>query len=169
MSEQSTHNTPASTNLHDTGFAPARVAEPTPEFGAQVGETPEAVRAYAEKTLAQLRDSYAKAHQTMEDATAAMEASLDKASKGTAEFNSKVMELAERNMNAGFEFARRLAGAQTQTEAMELQAGFMREQLDALKTQADEIQQLSTRIATDASQPLQQQMTRTVERFSSSA
>ena len=72
----------------------------------------------------------------------------------------------ERNLGAGFEFARKLASARTQTEAMELQSGYVREQFDALKAQSEEIQQLSTRIATEASQPLQQQVTRTVTRFS---
>jgi len=168
MSEQWT-STPASTNMHDSGFAPAQVAEPVPNYADQAAATPEAVRAYADKTIAQLRESYAQARQAMEDATAAMEASIDKASKGTAEFNTKVIEMTERNMSAGFEFARKLASARTQAEAMEVQAGFMREQLDVLKAQSEEIQQLSSRIATDASQPLQQQVTRTVSRFSSSA
>jgi len=169
MSEQWTSNTPASTNLNESGFAPAEVAEPAPNFGQQAGETPEAFRAYAEKTIAQLRESYKQTRQAMEDTTVAMEASLEQANRGTAEFNSKVMELAERNMKAGFDFARKLASAQTQTEVMELQAGFMREQLDTLKAQAEEMQQLGTRIASDASQPIQQQMTRTVSRFASSA
>ncbi|RIA55441.1 phasin family protein [Dichotomicrobium thermohalophilum] len=167
MSEQWT-NTPAP-GAQDTGFSPAQVAAPTPNFSAEVGETPEAIRAYAEKTLAQLRESYTQARQAMEDATAAMEASLDQATKGSTELNNKVMELTQRNLNAGFEFARKLASVRTQTEAMELQAGFMREQMNAIKTQAEEIQQLSARIATDASQPFQQQVTRTVSRFASSA
>lgn len=153
----------------DTGFAPAQVAAPTPNFGAEVGETPEAIRAHAEKTIIQLRESWSQARQAMEDATAAMEASIDQASKGSAELNSKVMEMAQRNMSAGFELARKLANARTHTEAMELQAGFMHEQLDAMKSQAEEIQKLSARIATDASQPLQQQVTRTVGRFATSA
>jgi phasin len=167
MSEQWT-NTPES-GTPDSGFTPAQVSAPTPNFGVEAGETPEAIRAYAEKTIAQLRDSYAQTRQAMEDATAAMEASLDQASKGSSELNAKVMEMAQRNMSAGFEFARKLASARTQTEAMELQAGFMREQFEAMKTQSEEIQQLSARIATDASQPLQQQVTRTVGRFASSA
>ncbi len=165
MSEQWT-NAPA-TSGHESGFAPAQVAAPTPNFSADVGETPEAIRAYAEKTISQLRESYAQTRQAMEDATAAMEASLDQAAKGSAELNSKVMEMAQRNMNAGFEFARKLASARTQTEAMELQTGFLREQLDAMKVQAEEIQQLSARIATDASQPFQQQVSRTMSRFTS--
>jgi phasin len=167
MSEQWT-NTPAPAG-QDTGFSPAQVAAPTPNFSADMGEAPEAVRAYAEKTIGQLRESYTQARHAMEDATAAMEASLDQATKGSSELNNKVMELAQRNVNAGFEFARKLASAQSQTEAMELQTGFMREQLNTMKAQAEEIQQLSARIATDASQPLQQQVTRAVSRFASTA
>jgi len=157
------------TGTQDAGYTPVPVSAPTPNFSEQAGEAPEAVRAYAEKSIVQLRDSYAQARQAMEDATTAMETSLDQASKGAAEFNSKVIEMAQRNVNAGFEFARKLASARTQTEAMELQAGLMREQLDSLKAQAEEIQQLGARIATDASQPIQQQVSRTVSRYASSA
>ncbi|MFP3921140.1 MAG: phasin family protein [Dichotomicrobium sp.] len=162
-------STPASTNPHETGFSPAQVAAPTPNFGEQAGDAPEAVRSYAEKTLSQLRESYAQARQAMEEATAAMETSLEQASKGTTEFNTKVMEMTQRNVNAGFEFARKLAGARTQAEAMELQASFLRDRLDALKAQSEEIQQLGARIATDASQPFQQQVSRTVSRYASNA
>lgn len=160
---------PSTPDQQDHGFAPSQVAAPTPNYGASTHETPEQIRAYAEKTITQLREAYAQARQAMEDATTAMEASLDSASKGTAEFNTKVMEMAQRNVNAGFEFARKLASARSQSEALELQASFMREQLETLKAQSEEIQQLGARIATDASQPLQQQVTRTVGRFASSA
>jgi len=159
------------TTTQNTGFTPAQVAAPTPQpqYEASSDDGQEAVRAYAEKSISQLRASYAQARQAMEDSTAALEASLESASKGTLEFNTKVMEMAQRNVNAGFEFARKLASARSQTEAMELQAGFMREQLDTIKTQAEEIQQLGARITNDASQPLQQQVTRTVSRFATSA
>ena len=157
------------TTTQNTGFTPAQVAAPTPHYEASSDDSQEAVRAYAEKSISQLRASYTQARQAMEDSTSALEASLEHASKGTLEFNTKVMEMAQRNVNAGFEFTRKLASARSQTEAMELQAGFMREQLDAIKTQAEEIQQLGARITSDASQPLQQQVTRTVSRFATSA
>lgn len=167
MSEQGTE-TPAPA-VQQNGFAPARVEAPTPSFSADVSETPEAVRASAEKTIAQFRDAYAQTRQTFEEATAAVEASLEQANRGSAELNAKVMELAQRNVNAGLDLARKLASVRSQTEAMELQAGFMREQFDAMQSQAEEMQQLGARIATEASQPFQQQVTRAVTRFTSSA
>lgn len=156
-----------STNGHETGFAPAQVASPEPDFGKQATETPEAFRAYAEKSIAQLRDSYTQAREALDEVTAAFEASLDHASKGTSEFNVKVMEIAQRNVNTGFDFARKLAGARTGAEAIELQSSFMRQQFDTLKAQAEEIQQLTARIATDASEPIQQQVSRTIGRYAS--
>jgi len=166
MSEQWTNASVP--GAQETGFAPAQAVAPTPNFGAGSGDTPEAVRAYAEKTIAQLRGSYVQAREALEDATVAMETSLDQATKGSVELNNKMVEMAQRNINAGFEFARKLASVRSHTEALELQAGFMREQMDAMKAQAEEIQKLSTRIATDASQPLQQQVSRTANRFATS-
>jgi len=159
--------TPASVSTYESGFATAPATAAAQSFSEQAGEAPEAVRAYAEKTIAQLRDTYAQTRQSMEEATRALESSLDQASKGTSEFNTKVVEMAQRNVNAGFDFARKLAGARTQAEAIELQTAFMRQQLDAVKAQAEEIQQLTARIATDASQPFQQQFSRTVSRYTS--
>jgi len=159
--------TPASVNSYETGFATAPATQSVQSFAEQAGETPEAVRAFAEKTIAQFRETYAQTRQSMEEATRALEVSLEQASKGTSEFNTKVMEMAQRNVNSGFDFARKLASARTQAEAVELQTAFMRQQLDAVKAQAEEIQQLTARIATDASQPFQQQFSRTVGRYAS--
>lgn len=166
MSEFPT-TTPASVNTYETGFAHTPAAAPAQSFGAQASEAPEAFRAYAEKAIAQMRESYAQARQSLEDATRALEASVEQAGKGTSEFNVKVMEMAQKNVNSGFDFARKLAGARTQAEAIELQTAFVRQQFDAVKTQAEEIQQLAARVATDASQPIQQQFSRTVGRYAS--
>ena len=57
MSEQ-WNPTPASTNMHDSGFAPAQGCRAGSKLCGPDSETPEAVRAYAEKTIAQLRESY---------------------------------------------------------------------------------------------------------------
>jgi len=124
--------TPASVNSYETGFATAPATQSVQSFAEQAGETPEAVRAFAEKTIAQFRETYAQTRQSMEEATRALEVSLGQASKGTSEFNTKVMEMAQRNVNSGFDFARKMASARTQAEAVELQTAFMRQQLDAV-------------------------------------
>lgn len=160
-------SSPATVGGYETGFAQPPAAAPAQTFGEQASEAPEAVRAYAEKTLAQLRESYTQARQSLEEATRALESSLTQASQGASEFNVKVMDMAQRNVNTGFEFARRLAGARTQAEMLELHSAFMRQQLDTIKAQAEEIQQLSARVATDASQPIQQQFSRTIGRYAS--
>ena len=161
--------TPASVGSYEGGFAHTPAPSQAQHFAEQAAETPEAVRAYAEKTLAQLRESYTQARQSLEEATRALEASLEHANKGASEFNVKAMEMAQRNVNAGFEFARRLAGARSQAEAIEMQTQFMRDQLDAARAQSEEFQQLVARIATDASQPIQQQFSRSVGRYASKA
>jgi phasin len=160
-------STPASVNTYETGFATPPAVAPAQSFGAQAEDTPEAVRAYAEKTIAQFRDAYAHTRLSMEEATKALETALEQTGKGTSEFSTKVMEMAQKNANSGFDFARKLASARTQAEAVELQTAFMRQQFDTVKAQAEEIQQLTARIATDASQPIQQQFSRTVGRYAS--
>lgn len=132
-------------------------------------DVPEAVRSFVESSVAQLRESYERAKQALEDATSALEAALDKAGKGAAELNVKTMEMAQKNLNSGFEFAKKLASAKTPSEFVELQAAYMREQTEVMRAQAEEIQELAAKIATEATSPIQQQFSRTVERFASAS
>jgi phasin family protein len=158
---------PVPTSSFDTGYAatPAPLYQPQAAEQAIAEDSAEAFRAYAEKTLTQLRETYEQAKQALEDATAAVGVSMDRAGQGATQFNTKAFDMAQANLNAGFEFARSLASVRTPNEAMELQAMFMRDQLAVLKSQSEELQQLATRITAEATTPIQQQVTRSAERF----
>ncbi len=155
------------TSSFDTGYAatPAPLYQPQATEAAFSEEGAEAFRVYAERTLSQFRETYEQSKKALEEATAALSVSMDKAGQGASQFNSKAFDMAQANLNAGFEFARSLASARTPTEAMELQAVFMRDQLAVLKSQSEDLQQLASRITAEATTPIQQQMTRSAERF----
>ena len=77
--------------------------------------------------------------------------------QGAKALNSKVMHIAQCNIDSGFDLAKSLAGIKNLADVIELQAAYCRKQFDALGAQAEEVRSLST---TDAARPARDQVTR---------
>jgi hypothetical protein len=58
-----------------------------------------------------------------------------------------------------------LAGAKNLAEIVELQSAFIRHQFDVFANQANEVRALSTKIAADTTEPLKNQVSRSLESF----
>jgi phasin len=126
-------------------------------------QLPEAMRALAEKNIAQTRELYERSKNALETVVDSWERTFDAAGQGAVALNRKVIDIAQRNINSSFDFARSLAGAKNLTEAMELQAAYWRKQLGALQAQAEEVRTLSTKVAADATEPIKTQMSRGID------
>ncbi len=124
---------------------------------------PESVRALAEKTVNQTRDAYERGKEALEESIDSLERSFDAAGQGATAFNRKLIDIAQRNLNSGFDLAKSLAGAKNLAEIVELQSSFIRSQFDVFASQASEIRALTTKIAADTSEPLKDQMSRSFE------
>ena len=61
-------------------------------------------------------------------------------------------------MNSGFDLAKSLAGAKNLSEMVELQAAYWQKLLGTLKSQAEEVRALSTKMAAAAGEPLKEQV-----------
>jgi phasin len=123
---------------------------------------PEAVRAMAEKSVAQTREIYDRSKDALDDALdasiATFERSFDAAGRGATAFNRKIIDIAQRNVNSVFDLAKSLAGAKKLTDIVELQAAYWRKQFDALTAQAEEVRTLSTKVTADAAAPIKAQV-----------
>jgi phasin len=117
-------------------------------------EVPEAMRALAEKNITQTREVYERSKDAFETVLGNWERSLDAASQGVAALNRKVVDVAQRNINSGFDHAKSLAGAKNLGEAAELQTAYWRKQLAILTAQAEEFRSLSTKVAAHAAAPM---------------
>ena len=73
---------------------------------------PESVRALAEKTVNQTREAYERSKDAMGGSIEAMERSFDAAGQGATAFNRKLIDIAQRNLNSGFDRAKSLARRQ---------------------------------------------------------
>jgi phasin len=98
--------------------------------------TENAVRNFAQKAAAYTKDTLEKSTTAAEETTKVMEQSYMTASKGTVDFNLQLIEIAQRNMNAAFDFARQLAHVKSPAEFLELSAAGVRKQFETFTEQS---------------------------------
>ena len=118
---------------------------------------PEAVRAMAEKSVAQTREFYDRSKDALDASVATFERSFDADGQGAAAFNRKIIDIAHRNVN--FDLAKSLAGAKSLTDVVKLQAAYWQKQFSALTAQAEEVRALSTKLTAAAAEPIKAYVT----------
>ena len=124
---------------------------------------PETVRAMVEKAVDQSREVYDRSKDALDASVATFERTFDAAGQGAVAFNRKIIDIAQRNVNSGFDLAKSLAGAKNLSEMVEFQAAYWQKLLGTLVSQAEEVRALSTKVATAAGEPLKEQMKRGVD------
>ena len=133
---------------------------------AQLGfntSIPESVRATAEKAVDQSREVYDRSRDALDASVVTLERTFDAAGQGAVALNRKIIDIAQRNVNSGFDLAKSLAGAKNLSEMVELQAAYWQKQLNTLTSQTEEVRALATKMAAAASQPLKEQVKQGVD------
>jgi len=143
----------------ETPKKPAKVAA-APKFDLPKVEVPEMVRDFAEKSVQQAKDVYARIKSAAEETTDVLEDTYTTATKGATEFNLKALEALRANVNASFDYSRELLGSKTLAEAVELSATHVRKQFETLSTQAKALSTLAQKIANETAEPIKAGMTK---------
>src|SRR6202012_4776629 len=125
-----------------------------PKFDMPKVEMPAAFREFAERGVAQAKDTYEKMKAAAEEATDVLETTYSTATKGASEYGQKVIDTARVNTNAAFDFAGELITAKSLSEWIELSSAHARKQFEAFTAQSKELSALAQKVATDASEPL---------------
>ena len=125
-------------------IAAETVREPRRMIDAQIGpsrqsQVPDTLRALAENNLAQARQVYETSKITLQAVLESWQKSFGAAGQGAAALNRRVTDLAERNIDNGFEFVTNLAGARNFAEVMELKANYWRNLIGALPADRREV------------------------------
>jgi phasin family protein len=102
-----------------------------------------------------IRDTWENSKTTAREATKAMEQSYVTASKGAVDFNLKLIDIAQDNMNAAFEFARQVSHVKSPSEFLEVSTTHARKQFEKLSAQSQELAGLAQKGMTEAAQTLQ--------------
>src|ERR1700739_4800017 len=130
----------------------------TPKFGFRKVEMPAAFREFAERGVAQAKDTYEKMKAAAEEATDVLETTYSTATKGASDYGMKVIETARINTNSAFDFANELIAAKTLSEVIELSSAHARKQFEELTEQSKEITALAQKVATDPAEPMKSGM-----------
>lgn len=107
-------------------------------------QVPNTFRALAEQNVAHTRELYEGSKNTLQAVLESWQKSFGAAGQGAAALNRKLIDLAERNINTGFDLATGLAGARDFGEVMELQATYWRKLLGELRVQGGQRRAKST-------------------------
>ncbi len=116
----------------------------------KASEVRDSMRDMTSRGVEQARDSYnqfmdasRKAQESIADAGGAMAANA-------LDVQRTLLKFSEENMQAGFDFAARLAQARDLNEAMSLQTDYTRNRVEAYSTQAKELTRLVSEAASKA-------------------
>ncbi|NVN88112.1 MAG: phasin [Rhodopseudomonas sp.] len=131
------------------------MADSTDPFSTVIPfQVPEQVRAFAEKGVSQVRESYSKLKDAAESHNGTIEAMFSSVSKGASDYSAKLLDIAKTNTSANFDFAQGLAGAKTLPEAFEMWTSHAKKQLEILTGQTKELAELTQKVATETVEPI---------------
>ena len=99
-------------------------------------QVPDALRVLAERNVAQTRELYEHSKNTLQAILESWQKSFGSAGQNAVALSRKMIDVAGRNMDTGFDFAIGLAGARNLGEVMELQADYWHKLGGALQIQA---------------------------------
>ena len=121
-----------------------------------MSETAEYVaRDFSERSTSYAKEAYGKTQAAAAQTAKAIEQTYSAALKGTAGFNLHVLDMAQANMNAAFDFARDLSRVKSLPEVFTLSATYMRRQFETFSEQASHLTILAQKVTTETAQPLQ--------------
>jgi phasin len=129
-----------------------------PKFEIPKVEMPAAFREFAERGVAQCKDTYEKMKAAAEEATDVLETTYSTASKGASDYGLKVIEATRVNTNAAFDFFGELITAKSPSEIIELSSSHARKQFEALTQQGKELTALAQKVATETAEPIKSGM-----------
>jgi hypothetical protein len=92
------------------------------------------LRVLAERNVAQTRELYEGSKNNLQAVLESWQKSFSAAGQNAMALNRKMLDVAERNMDTGFDLAIGLAGARNLGEVMELQAAYWHKIASALQT-----------------------------------
>jgi phasin len=112
-------------------------------------QIPPEMRALAEKSVEQAKQAVEGFISAAQRTASALEGQAETARKGAKDAGEKAMGFAEQNIANSFDFVQKLVRAKDVQEMLELQASYIRSQMQVLAEQAKELGQSSANMATD--------------------
>jgi phasin len=115
---------------------------------------------------AQAKESFEKMRAATAEAATVIKSSYSTAIQGAQDYQAKVMEFANSNTEAAFEFAQKMAGVKSPSEFFELSSNHSREQFETLTGQAKELATLAQKVTMATVEPLKTGATKALSQLS---
>ena len=112
-----------------------------------------------DKSLARTKDMHHKMAAVFEHSTEAFEEVVSCATRGSAEYRVKLMEITRQNANTAFDLARGVFEAKSPGEVLELTLSHQRKQFEIATTQLKELSALTQKVVTETTEPIRSGMT----------
>ena len=136
----------------------AKTAEKTAEFiefpSFDASKATDQFRAFAEKSVEQSKEAYAKLKTGAEEAQKAIETTLENARTVSGDLSLKTISAFRANAEAGFAHLEALVGAKSLSEVIELQTAFLRTRAEAGVEQAKDFQAAASKGAEKVAAPM---------------
>lgn len=117
------------------------------DHGMQNFQIPSEMRSFAEQSVAQARKAFDGFMTAAQGAVSTLEGQAAAAQAGAKDVQRKAVAFAEHNVDASFDFARKLLTAKDTGEMVKLHAEYMKAQIQVLTEQARELGQTATKAA----------------------
>jgi phasin len=108
----------------------------------------------AEKGATQSKEAFEKMTATTGQAAHVMQNCYSAAVKGMQDYNTKLLEFANANTKAAFDFAQRVSGVKSPSEFIELSTDHAQQQLTTLTEQTKELAALAQQVTLATAEPL---------------
>ena len=132
---------------------------------AKSAHLPENMQAFAQEGVAKTREAYDKLSVAAKDQAKVAEDVLLATQAGAKAIGAKVLDNVTVNAEAAFDAAEAIAKARSLPEAARLQAEFMQKQFAAAGAQTKELFELSTRVAQQTFQTVNEMATKSFEQM----
>lgn len=123
------------------------------------------VRDFAEKTVAQSKDAYAKMKDSAEGAQKSFEENVKVAQAASSEVALKAIAALRTNADAGISHLEALVSVKSFSDFVELQTAFFRKQAEAVADQAKDLQAVTTAAAEKVSAPVKAAFEKAAKEF----
>jgi len=118
-------------------------------------EMPKEVAELAQKSVDQAQAAAERVGEFAHDNLQVFDAATTAFKTRTADFQLKVMEMAQGNLDATFDFARRALTVSDPSEFFKLQQDFLKQRFEQITRQSKELSELSVLFAKESSKPFQ--------------
>lgn len=122
-------------------------------MGMDPAKMTETFRTMTQKSMEQSKEAYSRMKLAADEATRALETTIDHAHQGSLSLSKKAIDAMRTNAEVAFSHLEKMMGAKSFAEVIELQTGYVRKQIEMSTDQAKDMQALTQSVAQDMMKP----------------